>query len=105
LILILLGGMFLMHNTGIYNLPLKNWWALFILIPAVGAIESALRMYHQAENHWNAAARGSIGVGIILTLVTITFLFDLSWTYFGPVLIILAGIGILLNATSGQTQN
>lgn len=103
LILILLGGMFLMQNMGTYNFPLQNWWALFILIPAIGAIDSALRMYRHAGDQWNAAARGSLGVGIILTLVTIMFLFNLSWTYFGPALIILAGIGILVNAMLGQS--
>jgi peptidoglycan/LPS O-acetylase OafA/YrhL len=98
LILILLGGMFLMRNMGTFTFPLQNWWALFILIPAIGAIDSALRTYRHADNQWTASARGSLGVGIILTLVTIMFLFDLSWTYFGPALIILAGIGILVNA-------
>jgi len=33
----------------------------------------------------------------VLTLVTAIFLFNLSWTYFGPALIILAGLGILMN--------
>ncbi|MFT3891043.1 MAG: hypothetical protein QM730_05365 [Anaerolineales bacterium] len=103
LILILLGGMFLMRNMGNFSFPLQNWWALFILIPAIGAIDSALRMYRHAGEQWNAAARGSLGVGIILTFVTIMFLFDLSWAYFGPALIILAGIGILLNAMLGQS--
>ena len=98
LILILLGGMFLMRNMGTFNFPLKNWWALFILIPAVGAIDTALRAYRNAGDQWNAQARGSMGVGILLSLVTIMFLFDLSWIYFGPALIILAGIGILVNA-------
>lgn len=98
LILILLGGMFLMRNMGTFNFPLKNWWALFILIPAVGAIDTALRAYRNAGDQWNAPARGSMGVGILLSLVTIMFLFDLSWIYFGPALIILAGIGILVNA-------
>jgi cation transport ATPase len=98
LILILLGGMFLMRNMGTFNFPLHNWWALFILIPAIGAIDTALRTYRNAGDQWNASARGSMGVGIVLTFVTLMFLFDLSWTYFGPALIILAGIGILVNA-------
>ena len=37
-ILIILGGMFLMRNMGTFDIPLKNWWALFILIPAIGAL-------------------------------------------------------------------
>jgi hypothetical protein len=32
LILIVLGTMFLMNNLGTFNIPIKNWWALFILL-------------------------------------------------------------------------
>lgn len=99
IILILLGAVFLMRNTGIYNLPLNNWWALFILIPAIGAFDTALQTYRNAGNQLTAAAGGSLLVGLVLTFVTIMFLFDLSWTFFGPILIILVGIGILFNAT------
>lgn len=98
LILILLGGMFLMRNMGNFNFPLQNWWALFILIPAVGAFDTAWRTYRHAGNRITAPAGGSFLVGTILTLVTIIFLFNVSWTYFGPALIILAGIGILFNS-------
>ena len=103
LILILLGGMFLMQNMGTFNFPFSNWWALFILIPAIGAIDSGVRAYRKAGNQLNGAARASLGVGIILTIVTFMFLFNISWTYFGPALIILAGIGILVNASFRQS--
>ncbi len=99
IILILLGGMFLLRNTGTYNFPFDNWWALFILIPAIGAFDTALRTYRNAGDQLTAAAGGSLLVGLVLTFVTIMFLFNLSWTFFGPVLIIMVGIGILFNAT------
>lgn len=95
-ILIIIGVIFLLQNTGI-NIPLKNWWALFILIPAVGALGNALRMYQSADNQLTAAARGSLFGGLVLLLITAIFLFNLSWTLFGPVILILVGIGILLN--------
>lgn len=95
LILIVLGGVFLLQNTGSFRFPLDNWWALFILIPAVGAFDTALRTYRH-EGTFTAAAIGSLMVGIVLTLVTAAFLFKISWTYFGPALIILVGLGILI---------
>jgi hypothetical protein len=104
LILILLGGMFLLRSMGTFELPLQNWWALFILIPAVGSFDTALRMYRHAGNQLTPAARGSLLVGGVLTFVTIMFLFDISWTFFGPILIILVGIGILFNYTSGSRE-
>jgi hypothetical protein len=97
-ILILLGVIFLLQNTGIFNFPLKNWWALFILIPTIGAFDTAIRMYRGAGNQLDRPARSSLLVGLVLTFVTVMFLFDISWTFFGPVLIILAGIVLILNS-------
>lgn len=97
-ILILVGGAFLLQNLGALAFPLDNWWALFILIPAIGAFDKGWRLYRTADNQLTAAARGSLLTGIILLLVTIAFLFAFSWIIFGPALIILGGIGILINA-------
>lgn len=95
LILIVLGALFLLRNTGTFDIPLKNWWALFILLPAIGSLDSARRMYHSAGNRLTAPAGGSLVVGLVLLFVTATFLFGLDWSYFGPILIILTGIGIV----------
>ena len=103
-ILIVLGGMFLMRNIGTFEIPLRNWWALFILIPAVGAFDTVLRTYRSAGNRLTAPARGSLLVGTVLAFVTMMFLFDISWTYFGPVLIILVGIAIIFNYTFGNKE-
>jgi hypothetical protein len=96
-ILIVLGGLFLMQNMGTYKFPLNNWWALFILIPAIGEFEKALRFYREAGNQMTSQVGGSALLGVVLTLVTLGFLFNIGWTYFGPILIILAGLGILFN--------
>ncbi|MEO8355424.1 MAG: hypothetical protein ABI621_05900 [Chloroflexota bacterium] len=104
LILIVLGIAFLMQNMGTFDFPLKNWWALFILIPAFGALDTGIRIYRSAGNQLTAPARGSLLVGLVLTFVTASFLFDLSWSYFGPVLIILVGIGILFTYRSGSNE-
>ena len=93
----MLGIVFLLQNLGSFYL--NNWWALFILIPAVGSFAAAWRTYQVAGGHLTAASRGSLIGGLVLTMVAVVFLFNLNWTWFGPILIILAGIGVLLNAT------
>lgn len=103
-VLILLGGAFLLQSMGFLIISLKNWWALFILIPAIGALETAWRMYRSAGNRLTAPARGSLLVGLVLTGVTAGFLLGINWAYFGPILIILAGIGILLNSALGNQE-
>jgi hypothetical protein len=103
-ILIVLGTMFLLRNNGMSYIPLRNWWALFILIPAIGAFDSALRTYRNAGNQLTAPARSSLLVGTVLAFVTIMFLFDISWAVFGPILIILVGIAIILNYALGSSE-
>ncbi len=95
LILIILGGAFLMQNIGIFNIPFTNWWALFILIPAFGSLDRAYRAYKQAGNQFTAFVRSSLFAGLILTMVAGMFLFNLNWTFFGPIILILVGVGIL----------
>jgi hypothetical protein len=93
-ILLVLGGVLLLQNFGITTA--FNWWALFILLPAVGAFGAAWTAYRQT-GRLGAAARGSLIGGIILSMVAVAFLFNLNWALVGPALLILAGFGILLN--------
>jgi len=102
LILIVLGVAFLMQNMGMFLIPFTNWWALFILIPAIGAFDRAFRAYRNADNQLTATVRGSLLVGLILTIISGLFLFNLNWTFFGPIVIILVGLGILLNGMVGK---
>jgi len=94
-VLILIGLVLLLQNFG--KMALQNWWALFILIPALGAFANAWRTYQQADGHLTGAARSSLLGGFILTMVAAVFLFNLNWALLGPVLLILAGIGIFVN--------
>jgi hypothetical protein len=103
IILIVLGGLFLMRTMG-SDIPLTNWWALFILIPAFGALSAAWRMYRQADNRLTIAARSSLLVGLVLSFITFMFLFEISWTYVGPILIIVVGIAIILNYVLGSQE-
>jgi len=94
-ILIFLGVMILLQNYTSTNV--ENWWALFILIPAVGAFGRAWRTY-QRDGKLSSPARASLIFGFLLTMVTAVFLFELDWGILGPVLLLIAGLGLLINA-------
>lgn len=68
------------------------------MIPAVASLDRALRHYREADGRFDAPVRNSLLVGILLTIVALGFLFNINWTFFGPALIILVGLGILFNA-------
>ena len=95
-VLILIGVAFLLRNTGVYDL--RNWWALFILIPAVSAFSAAWAAYRASGGHLTAAARGSLVAGLLFTFVTFIFLFNVNFGLFWPVLLIFGGLAILVSA-------
>ena len=97
LILIGIGIFFLLSQvTGFY---IHNWWALFILIPAAMKLNEAWQSY-QADGRLNEATRGALIGGTLLAMVASFFLFNISWGLFWPLILILLGIGALLNGRS-----
>lgn len=94
-VLLVFGILLMFQNIG--TLPNANWWALFILLPAAGAFTKAFSAY-QIAGRLSGQARGSFWAGMILSLISAMFLFNLDWIVLGPVLLILAGAGLLINA-------
>ena len=94
-VLILIGVIFLLQN--ISGFSLNNWWALFILIPALASLGTAWRAY-QAHGRLTAAVRAPLFGGLILLLVAALFLFNLDWGRFWPFFLIIAGLGALASA-------
>lgn len=97
LILIGLGTFFLLSQFT--NFHLQNWWALFILIPAFHNLNEAWQGY-QANGRLRANARQSLMGGLFLSMVAAFFLLNLSWNLFWPLVLIMVGIGALLNGRS-----
>jgi hypothetical protein len=94
-VLILLGVIFLLQNLNGFRLD--NWWALFILIPAVVSLTTAWNLYHQTGQLTRSGRSALLG-GLVLLLITAVFLFNLNWNLFLPLLLILLGLGMLLNS-------
>ena len=94
IILIAIGVIFLFTNlTGFH---LDNWWALFIMIPAVKNFGSAWGSY-QRHGRFTKSARGSLTGGMILTLIASAFLFNISWGLIWPFFLIIGGVAALFN--------
>ena len=95
LVLIGIGIVFLIMNLTDYQL--NNWWALFILIPAIAPISNAVRVYRQ-EGRLGQEGRGSLLGGLIMLFIGSAFLFGWNWGNIWPVFLVMGGIGLLLNA-------
>jgi hypothetical protein len=98
--LIAIGLLFLVQNYLGYEL--RNWWALFILIPAYGSFTAAWYSWRNHQTGYGAAS--SFTMGIVFTAVAAIFLLDLPWSRVWPIFIILAGIGMLLPALVGRRE-
>lgn len=92
-ILIFLGVLFMVQNFGI--LVGGGWWALFIMIPAIGMFAGAYRAFGWSGG-FTPAMLGPIIGGVMLTTVSLIFLLGLEWGVVWPVFLILAGLGALV---------
>jgi hypothetical protein len=93
-ILVGLGLIFLGQNYNIFYL--NNWWALFILIPALGSLATAWRIY-QAHGEFAPPVIGPAAVGLFLVCLTASFLFELQWSGLWPLFLIAAGVALLFS--------
>jgi hypothetical protein len=92
-ILILLGVVFLLQNLGIRTLV--NWWAIFILIPALWAFVAAWNIY-QDNNRLTRGVVSSLTTGVLLTLLSALFLLNVAVGLFWPVILIAGGLVLLI---------
>ncbi len=95
-VLILVGVVFIIRN--VTGLELHNWWALFILIPALGSLASAWRIFEKNGMRFTTAARGPLVGGVVLLAIAAIFLFGLDWAVAWPFLLILGGGALLLTS-------
>jgi hypothetical protein len=100
--LIALGIIFLLQNAGLDIPFLRNWWALFILFPAVSSLTRAWQAYQSNGQRFTGPVSGSLTGGLALMLVAATFLFGLSWSLIWPIFLILAGLGALIKGIASR---
>lgn len=94
LVLIALGGIFMLQRVGIVSL--RNWWALFILIPVFSAFASAVRMW-QRDGMFHFGVWSTFYGGIFPLAVAMMFLLELDWGVYWPIFVIIGGFGSIIN--------
>jgi hypothetical protein len=82
-----------------FGYELRNWWALFILIPAVGAFSTAWYAWQRGSSE---TATSQATLGLVLTAIAAIFLVNIPWRLAWPVLFIVAGVGLLLPRLAGR---
>lgn len=100
---IVIGVVFLLKAHGYHDwLPFRdNWWALFILIPAVMMYLSVYERYKRL-GRFDAEAGGRLTGALAITVVAVIFLAGLSWHKWWPLFIIVGGLSIIFNKGWGK---
>jgi hypothetical protein len=93
-VLILIGGYFLFGNLFGFAL-VGNWWAAFILIPAVYSLARAYEDYRK-NGRLTERGRSNLIGGLMIGTVAFIFLFGLNFGNLWPLFLIIIGVGILL---------
>jgi hypothetical protein len=92
IVLVLLGAIFLAQNY--FGTTLRNWWALFILIPAIATLTTAYMLWRDGHADW---AAGPFIAGLGFLVLTAIFLLDLPIGQLWPLFLIVAGVGLLFS--------
>lgn len=101
IILILIGVVFLIKRLGIVEI--ENWWALFILIPAISSLSNLIQDVRRGISISAVIAQGILGA-LFPAAIAAMLLFNLSWVKFWPIFIILAGFSMLLSGFLPATR-
>lgn len=90
--LISLGGLLILRDFTMVGF--RNWWALFILLGTLGCYWSAYAAYRAAGRvNWGVITL--IYSGIFPLAVAVIFLFEMSWSIWWPLFVLLPGLGLL----------
>jgi len=96
-VLVVIGLLFLAQNY--LGTPIENWWAAFILIPAIGSLWAAWVAWRLTRNGY--AAAGPLTGGLLMLALALIFLLNLPWGQIWPVFIVILGVGALLPSFLG----
>ncbi len=74
-----------------------NWWAIFILLPALASLASAWLALHFGGGAFNLGARLGLGTGLPTLAVALIFMYHINWSIGWTLMLMVAGLVILIN--------
>ncbi|NJC96701.1 MAG: hypothetical protein C3F07_06350 [Anaerolineales bacterium] len=99
--LIFIGGgvIVLLNQMAVLSFEL-NWWALFILFPAFGALTGAYNRYRSTNDLFEMGVMVPTLVGLFMLLLSVSLLLgdaiNLNLRVYWPIILIVLGLGLIL---------
>jgi hypothetical protein len=92
------GAIVLLNQTGLLNFEL-NWWALFILFPAFGALSGAYNRYRATNDLFSMGVMMPALIGLFMVALAFSFLFgglwSINWNLYWPLILIIIGLSMI----------
>ena len=95
MVLIIVGAILILQRTNMLGTDF-NWWALFIFIPAFGALSTTWNILLK-KRRITSGVRSSFGSFVTIGTLATMFLFDMDWSIWWPLMMIAPGFSIFLN--------
>jgi len=92
------GAIVLLNQSGLLAFEL-NWWALFILFPAFGALSGAYNRFRATNNIFEMSVMMPALIGLFLVALAFSMLvgvfWNINWSLFWPIILIIIGLGMI----------
>jgi hypothetical protein len=92
------GAIVLLNQMDILSFEL-NWWALFILIPAIGSFSGAYNRYRATNNLFDMSVMVPALIGLFMVALAFNLLVGNGWNFnlslYWPIILILLGLGMI----------
>ena len=99
LALIASGALILLNQMNILSFEF-NWWALFILFPAFGALNGAYNRYRFTNDLFEMGVMVPALVGMFMLLLSVSLLLgdaiNMNLKVYWPIILIVLGIGLII---------
>jgi len=98
------GAIVLLNQSGLLSFEL-NWWALFILFPAFGALSGAYNRYCVTNNIFEMGVMMPALVGLFMVALAFSMLvgafWSINWSLYWPIILIIIGLSMIF----GRSRN
>ena len=99
-LLVAVGALLLLRDS--FGVTFRDWWVVFLLVPAAAFLYRAYSAY-QATGSFDREVVRHATPGVVLVIVSVVFLFGLSWNLMGPLLLIFLGAVLLMRRGSAPS--
>lgn len=94
------GIIVLLNQTGLVSFDF-NWWALFIIFPAIGSFSTAYKCYRATNNLFEMGVMMPVLIGLFMLALAYNLLmgngWNFNWNFLWPAIFIIIGLGMIFS--------